>query len=551
MAAEAALTNSNAVGGAFSQMGNKLMLLAGIAAVVAVMVVFWLWSQQPDYRVLFSNYSDKDGGAIVAELEKMNVPYKFSDGGNAILVPAAQVYQARLKLASDGLPKGGNAGFELLENQKFGVSQFVEQVNFQRALEGELERSVQSISAVEGAKIHLAIPKATVFVRDQQKPTASVLLNLRGGRSLDAQQVGAIVHLVAGSVPDLPTANVTVVDQNGNLLSDTSKKMGANNLDATQIKYIDDMQQSIVKRVESIIAPIVGAKNVRAESSVEIDFSSVEQAAESYKPNQNPDETAIRSLQNSESKTTNGAGEAAGVPGALSNQPPANATAPIVADGTAASGTAVASTPISSQKNTTTNFEVDKTVRYTQQPMGGVKRINVAVVVNNMQVVDAKGKVTYRPLTAAEKTQINDLAMQAMGFNKERGDSLTVVNSSFAENPVEKLEDVPLWKNPEVIEYAKDALRFLVGMIVLMMLYKRALKPMLTKLTAPPQQLIAASATPANNVEEQDAVVSITNQSGGSAPAYEQNLLAAKQMAKDNPRIVASVVSNWTNGNES
>jgi flagellar M-ring protein FliF len=352
-------------------------------------------------------------------------------------------------------------------------------------------------------------------------------------------------------VPDLPTANVTVVDQNGNLLSDTSKKMGANNLDATQIKYIDDMQQSIVKRVESIIAPIVGAKNVRAESSVEIDFSSVEQAAESYKPNQNPDETAIRSLQNSESKTTNGAGEAAGVPGALSNQPPANATAPIVADGTAASGTAVASTPISSQKNTTTNFEVDKTVRYTQQPMGGVKRINVAVVVNNMQVVDAKGKVTYRPLTAAEKTQINDLAMQAMGFNKERGDSLTVVNSSFAENPVEKLEDVPLWKNPEVIEYAKDALRFLVGMIVLMMLYKRALKPMLTKLTAPPQQLIAASATPANNVEEQDAVVSITNQTGGSAPAYEQNLLAAKQMAKDNPRIVASVVSNWTNGNES
>jgi len=551
MAAEAALTNSNAVGGAFSQMGNKLMLLAGIAAVVAVMVVFWLWSQQPDYRVLFSNYSDKDGGAIVAELEKMNVPYKFSDGGNAILVPAAQVYQARLKLASDGLPKGGNAGFELLENQKFGVSQFVEQVNFQRALEGELERSVQSISAVEGAKIHLAIPKATVFVRDQQKPTASVLLNLRGGRSLDAQQVGAIVHLVAGSVPDLPTANVTVVDQNGNLLSDTSKKMGANNLDATQIKYIDDMQQSIVKRVESIIAPIVGAKNVRAESSVEIDFASVEQAAESYKPNQNPDETAIRSLQNSESKTTNGAGEAAGVPGALSNQPPANATAPIVADGTAASGTAVASTPISSQKNTTTNFEVDKTVRYTQQPMGGVKRINVAVVVNNMQVVDAKGKVTYRPLTAAEKTQINDLAMQAMGFNKERGDSLTVVNSSFAENPVEKLEDVPLWKNPEVIEYAKDALRFLVGMIVLMMLYKRALKPMLTKLTAPPQQLIAASATPANNVEEQDAVVSITNQTGGSAPAYEQNLLAAKQMAKDNPRIVASVVSNWTNGNES
>ena len=274
------------------------MLVAGIAAVIAVMVVFWLWSQQPDYRVLFANYSDKDGGAIVAELEKMNVPYKFSDSGTAILVPAAQVHQARLKLAADGLPKGGNVGFELLENQKFGVSQFVEQVNFQRALEGELERSVQSISAVEGAKIHLAIPKATVFVRDQQKPTASVLLNLRAGRNLDPQQVAAVVHLVASSVPDLPIANVTVVDQNGSLLSDISKKEGANNLDATQIKYIDDMQQSIVKRVESIIAPIVGAKNVRAESSVEIDFSTIEQAAETYKPNQKPEDTAIRSMQN-------------------------------------------------------------------------------------------------------------------------------------------------------------------------------------------------------------------------------------------------------------
>lgn len=547
MAADAALTNQTNMAGGFSPMGNKLMLVAGIAAVVAVMVVFWLWSQQPDYRVLYSNYSDKDGGAIVAELEKMNVPYKFSDSGMAILVPAGQVHQARLKLAADGLPKGGNAGFELLENQKFGVSQFVEQVNFQRALEGELERSVQSISAVEGAKIHLAIPKSTVFVRDQLKPTASVLLNLRAGRSLDQQQVGAIVHLVASSVPNLPASNVTVVDQNGTLLSDTSKKAGTNQLDATQIKYIEDMQESITKRVESIIAPIVGEKNVRAESSVEIDFASMEQAAETYKPNQKPEDTAIRSLQNSESQTTNG-GAAAGIPGALSNQPPGTATAPIVTDATAASGTATAAAnPINSQKNTTTNFEVDKTIRYTQQPMGGVKRINVAVVVNNMQVVDAKGKVTYRPLTAAEKTQINDLAMQAMGFNKERGDSLTVVNSSFAENPVEKLAEVPMWKNPEVIEYGKDALRFLVGIVVLMMLYKRALKPMLSKLTAPSPQLLPAPAAG----QKEDAVVTISNQSGANVPGYEQNLLAAKQMAKDNPRIVASVVSNWTNGNES
>ena len=539
---DAAFTSSGAKG-AISQMGNKLLLVAGMAAVIAVMVVFWLWSQQPDYRVLFSNYSDKDGGAIVASLEKMNVPYKFSESGTAILVPAAQVHQARLKLASDGLPKGGNIGFELLENQKFGVSQFVEQVNFQRALEGELERSIQSIGAVEVARIHLAIPKASVFVRDQQKPTASVLLNLRSGRSLDAQQVSAVVHLVASSVPDLPAANVTVVDQNGNLLSDTSKKMGANNLDPTQLKYIDDMQQSVIKRVESIITPIVGARNVRAEASVEIDFSSLEQAAETYKPNQKPDDVTIRSMQSNESQTSNG-GAASGVPGALSNQPPAAATAPITTPPGAAGGASAEATPVNSQKNMTTNYEVDKTVRYVQQAMGGIKRLNVAVVVNNMQVVDKQGKVTYRPLTDAEKQQINDLAMQAMGFNKERGDSLTVVNSSFAGEPAEILPEVPFWKNAETIEYAKDALRFIVGIVVLFMIYSRAFKPMLRKLTAPSPKLLNAPAS-------DDTIVNLSGEVRNlAAPGYEQNLVAAKQIAKDNPRMVANVVANWTNGNE-
>jgi flagellar M-ring protein FliF len=544
MAADAVLVNGGAMN-SVSQLGNKLLLLAGMAAVIAVMAVFWLWSQQPDYRVLFSNYSDKDGGAIVAALEKMNVPYKFSDSGTAILVPASQVHQARLKLASDGLPKGGNIGFEILENQKFGVSQFVEQVNFQRALEGELERSIQSIGAVEMARIHLAIPKASVFVRDQQKPTASVLLNLRAGRSLDAQQVGAVVHLVASSVPDLPASNVTVVDQNGNLLSDTTKKMGANNLDPSQLKYVDEIQQSIAKRVESIITPIVGANNVRAEASAEIDFSSLEQAAETYKPNQKPDDAVVRSMQSNESLTNNGSSEATGVPGALSNQPPANATAPINAPAAAntSTGAEAAQAPVFSQKNTTTNFEVDKTVKYVQQGMGGIKRLNVAVVVNNMPVTDKKGKVTYRPLTVAEKKQINDLAMQAMGFNKERGDALTVVNSSFASEPTEIVPEVPMWKSPETIEYAKDALRFIVGIAALFMLYSRVLKPMLNKLmTASPKRLNAPSG--------EDAVVNLSGEQGKLAAPADQNLVAAKQMAKDNPRMVANVVANWTNGNE-
>jgi len=563
MAEETELALPNAgFAGSMGQLGNKFMLLVAIAIVIAFMAAFWLWSQQPDYRVLFSNFSDKDGGAIVASLEKMNIPYKFTDGGSAILVPAASVHQARLKLATEGLPKGGNVGFELLENQKFGVSQFIEQVNFQRALEGELERSIQTISAVSEARIHLAIPKSSVFVRDKQEPTASVVLNLRGGRTLDAQQVGAIVHLVASSVPNLPAKNVTVVDQNGNLLSDMSKKLGPNNLDPSQLKYIEDIQQSISRRIEAIITPIVGANNVKAQASAEIDFSRVEQAAESYKPNQNPTDAAIRSQQTNEAETLNGA-EKGGVPGALTNQPPADATAPIEG-GADPNSTGANATPINKQKNSTTNFEVDKTVRYVQQNVGGIKRLNVAVVVNNMPVVGADGKVTYRALTDAEKTQINDLAMQAMGFNKERGDELTVVNSPFAVEAVEPVPVVPLWQNPEAIEYAKDSLRFLIGLIVLIMMYKKVVKPLVTKLTVLPEPpRLNGPNEDEKEVEEDGSVVSLSggqsvvDADGNPVSSKEPRALSressddlafARQIAKDNPRLVANVVSGWSNG---
>ncbi len=564
MAADAALLTStgesNPTANAFGQMGQKLLLVAGIAAVVAVMVVFWLWSQKPDYRVLFSNFADKDGGAIVAELDKLNVPYQFAEGGNAILVPADQVHQVRLKLAAQGLPKGGNIGFELLENQKFGVSQFVEQVNFQRGLEGELERSIQSISAVQAARIHLAIPKPSVFVREQQYPTASVLLNLHNGRRLDAQQVGAVVHLVASSVPNLSADHVTVVDQNGNLLSDNANKLKQNGLDPEQMAYVENMQNSIARRVESIITPIVGAKNVHAETSAEIDFSMTEQANESYKPNGKPDDMAIRSAQSRESQTSGGNNGA--VPGALSNQPPGESTAPINAPGAQAPGenappAAPPAPPQNTQKDNTTNYELDKTVSYVQQAKGGVKRLHVAVVVNHIPVVDSTGKTTYRALNTAEKQQVSDLAMQAMGFNKERGDTISVVNTPFVAEAQEKLVEPPLWKDPLMIEYGKDALRFLAGVVVLMLIYKKLLKPMAVKLTGADkkQQALAAGAAAltgpdgspiARAAEGEDALVTLSGEAAALPSGLDQTLLAAKQVAKDNPRMVANVVSSWT-----
>ncbi|WP_370868182.1 flagellar basal-body MS-ring/collar protein FliF [Sulfuriferula sp.] len=534
--------------------GRKFLLMLGIAAVVAIMAGVWMWGQQPDYRVLFSNFSDRDGGAIVASLQQMNVPYKFAEGGTAILVPANQVYEARLKLASQGLPKGGNVGFELMENQKLGVSQFLEQVNFQRALEGELARSIESISTVQSARVLLALPKSSVFVREQQKPTASVLLNLQPGRILDQQQVSAIVHLVASSVPELPTKNVTIVDQNGNLLSDSSASVGANGLDPSQLKYIQELQRSIVKRVESIITPIVGANNVHAEATADVDFSHSEQAAETYRPNQTPDAASIRSQQTNETINAGNA-NATGVPGALSNQPPAPATAPINAPAAKTTTPAAASTtpPSNTQKESTVNYELDKTIRYVQQPMGGLKRLSVAVVVNFRNTTDKKGKVISRPLTVAEKTQITDLVKEAMGYNQQRGDTLNVVNSPFAGTEKELIPDVPLWKQPETIQLAKDIGKYLIAIAVLLYLFFRVLKPMLGKLSADADARAALPAPDADDVvhlSHMSADGELMELTTHGVLGYQQNLEIAKQLAKQDPKVVANVVKTWVNGNE-
>lgn len=547
IAAESVVT-PNVLGMTQTAIGRKLMLGVGIAAVVGMMAAVWMWSQKPDYRVLFSNFSDRDGGAIVASLQQMNIPYKFAEGGGAILVPSESVYDARLKLASQGLPKGGNVGFELMENQKLGVSQFLEQVNFQRALEGELARSIQAVAAVQSARVHLALPKASVFVREQQKPTASVLLNLNQGRILDPQQVSAIVHLVASSVPDLPAKNVTVVDQSGNLLSNADRIAGANGLDPSQLKYVQELQRSVVKRIESIITPIVGANNVRAEATADVDFSRVEQAAEIYKPNQTPDATVIRSQQSSESKSINGNNQATGVPGALANQPQPNAAAPINGAAPADNGVPAAGMEAAGnmQKDITVNYEVDKTIRYVQQPMVGLKRLSVAVVVNHKQTFDKNGKPVSTALTDAEKAQITDLVKEAMGYNKERGDSLNVVNTPFAMPAQEKIAEVPLWKQPEMLQMAKEAGKYLLAGLVLLYLFFKFLKPMLNTLVAPP---VPALPQP---LDYDDAVVSLGNAKPMLAGprAYEDNLSAAKELAKQDPKVVANVVKSWMGTNE-
>jgi len=522
---------------------QKLGLIVAVAATVALLSGLWLWGQTPDYRVLYANLAERDGGAVIESLQQQNIPYKFAEGGGALMVPASRVHEVRLKMATLGLPKGGTAGFELMENQKFGTSQFLEQVNFQRALEGELARSVQTMAAVSNARVHLAIPKPSVFIKDKQKPTASVVLALYAGRALDEGQVNAIVHLISSSVPEMRAENVTVVDQNGNLLSasaDGKRQM----LDASQMKYMRQIEQDYVQRILDILSPITGTQNVRAQVTASLDFTEKEQTSESYAPNQPPNAAAVRSMQSTES--LDGVKTAGGVPGALSNQPPVPATAPIVAPANALPAVNGAATE-KSLKEQRTNYEVDRTIQHTRLPVGNIKRLSVAVVLNNRSVADAEGKMVSTPYSEEEKNQISALVREAVGFEVTRGDSLNLLNSAFNDTQ-EVLEAIPLWQQPEIIALTKDLLKYLLiggGVIYLLFGIIRPAFRRATENAMEQEEHSEGEEGGGTEGEEGSAKQDGTHRQSGNS--YDHNLQVAKQLAKDDPKIVATVVKEWVN----
>lgn len=530
----------------------KLPLMIGAALAVAAVAAFWLWSRTPDYRVLFSNLSDRDGGAIIASLQQMNIPYKFAEGGGAILIAADQVHEARLRLASQGLPKGGSVGFELMDNQKFGASQFAEQINYQRALEGELARSIESISAVEAARVHLALPKPSLFVRDQQKPSASVVLTLHHGRSIDDGQVSAIAHLISSSVPELNAQNVTIIDQSGNLLSTPSS--GNRGLDATQLKYAQEIEQSYIHRIETILQPIVGASNVRAQVAADINFSTVEQTDEKYTPNQDPTKAAIRSQQSSDANQQ-GAPAIGGTPGALSNQPPITPTAPIstIQSGQAtpangqpnAASTVTRTGPSNVRRDVTTNYEVDRSISHIQQSAGAIKRLSVAVVVNYRGALNAQGKPVAQALSPAELEQVKNLVKQAMAYNADRGDSLNVVNSQFASDAPEP--ELPQWRQPDNIELAKTVGKYLLLAILGLWIWFGLARPLLRKHLQPPTPSASATDSDATVTTAATVEQSKVNEEAKQrmAERHQSNLQHAQDLAEKDPRLVAMVIKNW------
>jgi flagellar M-ring protein FliF len=527
---------------------QKIAGAVAIALAVALVAGSLMWNQAPAYAVLYSNLDEREGGQIINELQQRNVPFRMSANGSAILVPQAQVHETRLRLAAEGLPKGGLAGFELMDGQKLGISQFNEQINYQRALEGELSRTVQAIDAVASARVHLAMPKQTAFLRDDQRPTASVMVNLRPGRVLAANQVAGIVHLVSSSVPRMSAEGVKIVDQNGKLLTEQADPLMRAGLNANQLEYVRLLEQGFIDRIDSILVPLIGKGNFGAQVAADVDFNQVEQTAETYKPNPTPDQ-AIRSQQTNEAFNPQPGPQ--GVPGALTNQPPVPATAPLTAPPAGAAQGAGAQGLVSGNRSAVLNYELDRSIQHTKQAIGQVRRLSVAVVVNNRSIPGPDGKPTTVPLTDDEIARITNLVREAVGYSADRGDTINVASGDFAADGSQAV--LPPWKDPEMIALGKEGLNWLLVLVAILFAYFGVIRPLLRTVVPPKTKPDEASAAAREGEEGEDGVrVTLSSEDGGQATeeTFEQRLQLARSMAADDPKMVANLIKEWMGLNE-
>jgi flagellar M-ring protein FliF len=554
MADAAAIPLNPTLGQRFSALdqGQLLRLALGVLLFVVIAVVGLTMGRQAEWRVLYANLSDKDGGAIIAQLSQMNIPYKHAEGGHAILVPADKVHDTRLRLASQGLPKGSVAGFELMEGNRFGVTQFQERVSFQRGLEGELTRSIQALASVQSARVHLALPNQNGFFREQQKPSASVLVSLNAGRSLDRSQIAGIVHLVASSVPEMKPEAVSVLDDSGKLLSQPANGPDsvAGGADTQQLQYVQQLEQLYRQRIIDILEPVVGRQNVKAQVTAEVDFSQTEQTSETHKPNQTPDSGSIRSQQLLESSNPGPAGPS-GVPGATSNQPPGPNAAPVNAPAQAlapaAPGAAAApAAPVSTRRESIINYEVDKTVKVVRAGSGVVKRLSAAVVLNHRSETDAKGKTTLVPLSEQQLEKMTALVRETIGYSQERGDSVNLMNAPFAQEKI-TLPEVPLWKQPETQELARSLAWPLGTLLLAVLVLFGVIRPALKSLSKPAQRRPQLDAVLAEEPERPQLGGPAAEEPAGPTPG-EKSLEDARKLTRDNPAAVASIVKGWING---
>lgn len=512
---------------------RQVGLMIGLAVSVALGVTVALWSQSPNYSLLFGDLSAKDLSVVTKSLDTAGIEYKIEPGNRGILVPAEHLQNARMKLATTSLSPDSAIGFELLDkNQGLGSNSFLLKAQYQRALEGELARSISKLNIVNSARVHLAIPKQSAFARKNNKPAASVVLNLSPGWVIDEAQTAAIVNIVASSVPGMGAEQVTVVDGKGRLLS----SKGSRNdllLSSTQFDYTRKLEESYAQRIIDIISPMTGEEGVRAQVVADVDFTSLEETRESYQPDKN----VIRSEQLFE-QTTNQPG-ASGVPGALTNQPPAGGA--IVAEQT---DNGAVSASANNSSRALRNYEVDRTISHKRQSPVALKRLSVAVVIDYRTSVDKKGRVKREALSEEEIQRATSLIKEAVGLSEARGDTINVVNTPFQlPQEIKPLPETPIWEQAWALTLGKQLLG---GLIVLLIAFG-VLRPMLKNLATHGERITSTQAALPPGVQNQqlppgEDQLTLSNQH----PVNGQQLMdMASSMVKEDPKRVAQVVNSW------
>ena len=522
---------------------RQALLLLGIAAAVAIGVAIVMWSRTPNYSLLYANLDDKDAAQVVQALQASNIDYQLGNGGTTIFVNANETSNVRLKLAAQGLPRGGTtAGDAGSDSQNpFGMSELAEKARYQQMLENDLSSTISNLQSVKSARVHLALPKSSAFIRDRTQASASVMVALYPGRQLDASQVGAIVHLVAASVPELDPGRVQVIDQSGQLLTSSDPSSDTAVSDA-RFRLVHQIETAYAGRVEELLTPLVGAGHVRAQVFAQMDFTETEKTSENF----DPQKTTLRSEQSASERRTDAV--ASGVPGALSNQPPSAPAQPTAANPKAGAADATASTQKDNSEisqSATRNYEVDRTISHTREPVGTVNRLTVAVALDNKTSLDDKGKPVSTPFTKDELDQMTLLVRNAVGFDEKRGDNVSVVNAAFQTAPDLEPVSVPLWQQPTVREIVKQG----IGALLALGLILIVLRPLFRNLVGPSRaQQLALAAAGAGTLEP----VADTLTLGGRASApgtpplgFEQKVELAKRVASQDPKQVAQVVKTW------
>ncbi|MGN2249292.1 flagellar M-ring protein FliF [Frateuria edaphi] len=528
-----------------SPASRQLLLLVGMAAAVALGVAVVLWSRGPNWGLLYAGLGQQDAAAITQALQSTNTPYQLGNDGSSIMVPASDLAAVRLRLAGQGLPQGTATNSVPQADSPFGMSDLAERTRYQQMLETDLGNTIGSLQGVRAARVHLALAKPSAFIRDSREASASVLVTLYPGRQLDASQVAAIVHLVAASVPDLDAKQVSVIDQQGQLLTGSDPDSAAAVGDS-RLRLATRIENSYAQRIEELLTPLVGPGKVHAQVSVDLDFSATEKASETF----DHEHPALRSEQTSSEHHADGTAADGGVPGALSNQPPVMAAQPTAANPNAGGKAAVAPAAATAQTNTgdssssaTRNYELDRTISHTSDPAGRLARLSVAVVVDNKTVSGPKGDASV-PFTPQELDHLTQLAKNAVGFDQTRGDSVSVINQAFRTAPAaDAPEQLPLWQRPGALDLIKQAIGVLIALIVAFGLLRPLLKGLLR--SAPQPALAGAGRVPTVSVRIADDDDEGNRLSGPQVIGYEQKVGLARRMVSDNPKQVAQVVRNW------